>query len=603
MTGSPAPLPPRPPAPPQRAAAGRLRPGQAALGGLLWAAWIGWLVALLVLTLNPAVARSPLDHLLVVGWLVPLYALGGFVPLAVVLLVPRSGRGRRVIVALAVVAVALVYLDNIHHYRHALPSAAVVAGWAGFIGLMLGASVQLAGRGPVVLAVAGLWAWACSLVASPGPGRTPPTSAVPQVLRPASRVLFIGLDAADPDVLFPLAEKGELPNIGRLMDGGAYARVRSMTPCESQSLWTTIATGRLPRDHGITGFLAFRLPGMRREIKQFPRRLMLGRLENLGLLQIRTQGGHERRAAALWDILSQAGWDVGVLNWWASYPAPRVQGFLVSNFHFYRQRGGSSSGGEVYPKELYQELEAFVKFGADVPDSAVETLLGCPSREADKYFPLDLLKDRCLASDLTYFPMARHLYPRTNTTLFALYLNGLDPIEHYFWRHRNAVDGEPETRCFRGVVDNYYRYYDRLVGEMVASAGDSTTVVLLSDHGMSRVSSAKRLYESVVMRNPLITGMHEDAPDGIIVLAGRGIRAAGELPRPTLLDVAPTLLALLGMPIANDMPGEPLLGAMDKAFLVKYPISHIDSYGGAPPLEAPGQTGSLDQLRALGYLP
>jgi predicted AlkP superfamily phosphohydrolase/phosphomutase len=543
------------------------------------------------------------DHALVLAWLVLSYALAGTLPLALLLVIVRSRGARRVLVALSAVVFALLHLENFLYYRHTLPAVAVAAGWAVFSGIVLAAAAVVAGRRTIAIAAAVGWAWLCPLALSshystpPGPAKPPPLSA------PASRILFMGLDAADPDVLFPLAESGALPNIARLMGAGAYGRMRSMTPCESQSLWTTIATGRLPRDHGITGFVAFRLPGMTGEIRRFPRRLALGRLEHAGLLRMRTQAGHERRAAAVWDILSDAGLDVGIVNWWASHPAPPVRGVFVSNFHFYRQRGQSASGGEVYPPELFPELEPFVRYGADVSDDELQALLGCSVREARGHFPLDLLKERCLSSDLTYFPMATMLFGRQKPAFFALYLNGLDPIEHYFWAHRAAGGDDPPTRCFRDVVDNYYRYYDRLVGEMVSLAGDSTTVVLLSDHGMSRVGLAKRLYESVVMGNPLVTGMHEDAPDGIIVMAGNGIAPAGEL-RPTgLVDVAPTLLALLGLPIAGDMPGEPLLEALDNDFLTAHPISHIDSYGGAPPLEAPAQTGSLEQLRALGYLP
>ena len=577
--------------------------GPAALGGLLWAAWIGWMVGCLALALNPEIARSMPDHAVVLAWLVLAYAMVGFVPLTALLLIARSRGVKRVLVALSAVAFALLYLENVIHYRHTLPSFTVAAGWVVFGGTVLAAAAAIAGRRILVIAAAGGWAWLCAL-ALPPPNSAPVSAAEPPPLSaPASEILFIGLDAADPDVLLPLAHRGALPNIRHLMRTGAYGRMRSMTPCESQSLWTTIATGRLPRDHGITGFVAFRLPGMAGEIRRFPRRVALGRLENVGLLRMRTQAGHEREAAAIWDIVSKAGLDVGVINWWASHPAPRVRGVFVSNFHFHRQRSQLGFGGEAYPPELYPELEPLVRYGADVPDDAVQTLLGCPAAEAGNHFPLDLLRERCLSSDLTYFPMGRLLYSRHRPAFFALYLNGLDPIEHYFWAHRTAAGDEPSTRCFRNVVDNYYRYYDRLVGEMVALAGDSTTVVLLSDHGMSPVGPAKRLYESVVMGNPLITGMHEDAPDGIIVMAGNGIAPAVELPPARLVDVAPTLLVLLGLPVARDMPGLPLVPAFDEEFLAAHPIRYTETYGGAPPLEAPAQTGSLEQLRALGYLP
>jgi len=71
-----------------------------------------------------------------------------------------------------------------------------------------------------------------------------------------ARVVLIGLDAATWDVMRPLMQAGELPNIRSLVDRGWSGVLRSMEPTLSPMVWTTIASGRLPAHHGIFGFLA-----------------------------------------------------------------------------------------------------------------------------------------------------------------------------------------------------------------------------------------------------------------------------------------------------------------------------------------------------------
>jgi hypothetical protein len=61
---------------------------------------------------------------------------------------------------------------------------------------------------------------------------------------PRDEVWIIGLDGADWEILDPMIERGELPNLAKLREDGAYGRLRSEEPMLSPMLWTSIATGR-----------------------------------------------------------------------------------------------------------------------------------------------------------------------------------------------------------------------------------------------------------------------------------------------------------------------------------------------------------------------
>jgi len=68
------------------------------------------------------------------------------------------------------------------------------------------------------------------------------------------KVLLIGWDAADWKVIHPLMDKGEMPNLQRLVEAGAVGQIATLHPPLSPMLWTSIATGKRPFKHGIHGF-------------------------------------------------------------------------------------------------------------------------------------------------------------------------------------------------------------------------------------------------------------------------------------------------------------------------------------------------------------
>jgi arylsulfatase A-like enzyme len=79
------------------------------------------------------------------------------------------------------------------------------------------------------------------------------------------------------------------------------------------------------------------------------------------------------------------------------------------------------------------------------------------------------------------------------------------------------------------------------MGELLDEVGDGATVVLLSDHGFQADPSA---------------GYGGHRVEGIFVASGPGVRPSSERLTLSVLDVTPTLLALLGLPVGADMDGQ-----------------------------------------------
>ena len=127
-------------------------------------------------------------------------------------------------------------------------------------------------------------------------------------LATSRRVLLIGIDGASWKAIEPMLANGELPIFQRLVNQGTTCDDLDVAHRSSPVAWTSIATGRLSANHGITSHIT--------------------ELPNGDLIPVTGAG---RRVKAIWEIASAAGRTVGVVGWWASWPAERVQGFFVSD--------------------------------------------------------------------------------------------------------------------------------------------------------------------------------------------------------------------------------------------------------------------------------
>lgn len=474
------------------------------------------------------------------------------------------------------------------------PTTARAARAAGLVAA-LGAAAAAAVAAPRVLALA-------------NPPEVATAAPPPAPAAAGARVLLLGIDGADWDQIDALVAAGDLPTLGGLVARGARAPLRTFEPTWSPLIWNTIATGVAPERHGILDFEQLRVAGARcgpqRLLKHpvmtphhvgFSAFVRLAKATGIAL-QVPVSGCH-RKAKAVWNELDDAGLRVGVVNWFASYPAEELDGYVISDNNpkraaFFRGKHGASNmapGPITHPADLLERIDAgsFVTPAApspldvldhpvfaEVPPDARELLARDPGtlHEAGQLIDADVFAARAAAALLRAEPL----------DFLAVYMSGVDNIGHRFGRQR-------------GVVHNFYRLADSLVGEILAAAGPDVTVVLVSDHGWS--------YEEADYG-------HNHAPDGVFLVSGPGARAGARLAdAPSVYDVAPTVLALFGLPPSSAFEGAAVAGALEPARLAAAPATPID-YGGyrAPEVgllpDEPSQLESetIDKLRALGYV-
>jgi predicted AlkP superfamily phosphohydrolase/phosphomutase/tetratricopeptide (TPR) repeat protein len=402
------------------------------------------------------------------------------------------------------------------------------------------------------------------------------------------KVLLVGWDAADWKVIDPLLDAGKMPNLQRLLENGVRGQIATLHPPLSPMLWTSIATGKRPFKHGIHGFS-----------EPTPDGRGVQPVTNLS-----------RKSKALWNILNQNDLRSVLIGWWPSHPAEPIDGVMVSD-HYHRASGPLDQGWPLSPNAVHPPELAGTLAGLRVhPDlltpHMVERFIPRAKdidQDHDKRLALFL---RTLAECMSIQSAATWLLDNQPWDFFAVYYDAIDHFCHGFMRYhppRQTWIGERDFDLYRGVISMAYQFHDEMLGALLRKAGEDTTVVLMSDHGFH----PDHLRPASIPDMPAGPAIeHRDF--GILAISGPGIKAADVLHGLSVLDVAPTILTLYGLPVGEDMDGK----VLSRAFAKIPKIAFVPSWE-----EVPGKDGrhpphtrldpvaaheALEQMIALGYI-
>jgi predicted AlkP superfamily phosphohydrolase/phosphomutase len=582
-------------------------------------------VVLLTLFLNPQATLRRDGLALFVSLFLPYAAagtllLGALVGLAAVLrgsAAPPAGRRSREVVQglpafgglalLALVAAAALFWFNLFSYRHSMPleflrALAVASASLSGAALLLAAVALDArffpyrSRGlPSALAVlAAASALVVPLALRPEPVplvRPAPVRLEPR--QPLRRVTLIGLDGLGPAQLREAVARGKLPALARLMRRGAHGPLATLRPTEGPAIWTTVFTGRLPRDHGVKSFASYRLRGTPTPFEALPRGARVGLLEKAGLVTRATVTATSRQRRTLWNALNAFGIAAGVVRFWGTFPPERLHGYMLSPYFHLLKDDPVRVRETLYPTDLLEEVRARAVSPPDVDRALVSQFVDFSVELPRDPVPWRReLVERALAPDLTYHRAGAVLRAAYDPPFVATYYHGLDVVGHAFTRFAHpdrfgnvAVE---EARRYGGVCDAYAELLSRWVGEAAQSLGPREVLLVVSGHGMEPVPLWRRLMGAFDSGTPA-SGTHAGAPDGVLLAMGDGIRAGAVLQQASVLDVAPTVLYLMGLPVARDMEGRVITEMLEDDFTRAHHLSFVPSYDA---VAASGETPS-----------
>ncbi len=306
-----------------------------------------------------------------------------------------------------------------------------------------------------------------------------------------NKIVLIGLDGAAWKVMQPLINQGRLPNIAKIVNNGSKGPLKAVGTMQSPVLWTTISTGKGEKKHGITDFV----------------------VKLAGEYEVLPVTSNLRRCKAFWNILTEYNKTTGVVNWFVSWPAEKVKGFIVSEHVFfsdlYEDRQFADKISDLtFPEEILQDILKSKKLFLKELDKEIINILGwmpsqpvlTPSLIFKRQLPPNSpgYKEEVITSlipmfvrrDLLSGAAGNYLFGRYHPDLFAVYFWGIDPIQHFFWEFMepkaagcNFETTQEEIKKYDQVISKYYQFIDKLIGELLTKIDKDTTIIIVSDHG------------------------------------------------------------------------------------------------------------------------
>jgi predicted AlkP superfamily phosphohydrolase/phosphomutase len=482
---------------------------------------------------------------------------------------------------------------------------------------------------------------------------------------PRTPLVVVGIDGADWAVIRALWQQGELPNIRRLAEQGVSAPLGTAYG-KSPVIWTTIATGRTPREHGITGFV---VPGPEGDVPV---------------------SSTVRRVPALWNIAGEAGIRTAVLGWWASWPAEPIRGVVISD------RALIEPDRAVSPDDFAQRFERMREaaratptgFGGNPAARDRDQLMAWAARDlADEGFDLLLVYFRGvdIASHFSWKAWEPEAFPDVDPEWVAAHADDIPSVyratdaaigeilaaapaanvfvvsDHGFhavreeirvvldldrvlvslgllvrtadggvdrrrsaaWSQGSAPAEDPKLLALRPDLEAserrevttslarvryasgqpVFRLRPPRPGE--AARGADLVAKMLTDGATTQLVHGDRPLGALVAQINRLTGSHGAHTSGVFVAHGPDIDPTADVEGLRIHDLAPTLLYALGLPVAEDMAGTARVALFTSRFQQRHPLHTVPSWGSSTPGEVTTSTVDeelVDELRTLGYL-
>lgn len=392
------------------------------------------------------------------------------------------------------------------------------------------------------------------------------------------RVRLLMFDGASLDVIFSAVAAGRLPNFARILDQGAVMHLATLRPTQAEPVWSAIATGRVPMSNGVRSAVIYRALGGT-PIELLPDYCFAQALITFGFLTEEPLAASDLTARPIWNILSDRGVSVGVIGWPLTHPAPVVNGFAVSDaFHRLPDTELTQDATPaLWPGGWLEAALAALRTPPNPDPVSLVTAMGAPQPIND----YDMRRDHApVLADRVHLQLLEAFEP-TAPRFLAVRFPGMDAVGHRFLRYADPSAfgdvSEAERQKFGNVLSQYYGFVDMLVGRAVERLGQDDLLLVVSAFGMEPLTPWKRVLE-LAFGNPQISGTHERAPDGFVMAFGRPV-ARSRPDRASVVDLAPTILYFLGLPVGRDMDGFARIDLFTPAFTSDKPVTYIPSYG------------------------
>jgi predicted AlkP superfamily phosphohydrolase/phosphomutase len=282
-------------------------------------------------------------------------------------------------------------------------------------------------------------------------------------------VLFIGLDAADADLIEKWCQQGLLPHISQLRSRGAWARMQTTAEIVHVSAWPSIFTGAAPDEHGLYHAYVMH-PGQQSPVRPRP---------------------DESPVPFLWKVLDDHGKRCVVMDAFMTCPLQNFNGTQIVEWGTWTW----FSEPTITPESLRKEMQK--KFGPYPAEDHSKVGMTPPPDPPGFH-------QRLLAAVAKKTRVVKWLMDREDWDLFLVVFGESHPAGHYFWHYHDAsYVAHSSARPGLSALRDIYVALDAAIGDIVQSVDDATTVFLVSGDGMGPNYSGSHILNDLLARMKL----------------------------------------------------------------------------------------------------
>jgi len=352
------------------------------------------------------------------------------------------------------------------------------------------------------------------------------------------KITIIGLDGLSFDVMIPLINEEKLPNFAWLMEEGSWGKLQNFSPTEPVIQRASFASGKLPSKHRQLSLYRYRVMNSDQEFEVSPRFVFFGQLLRTSLLS-RSLTSPSSRSKDIWSVFE-------------GNKTPHY----VKDWPYYKSPPDPMPKAETRFNLIFEDLKS-------------------------DYSALFSRVRRAFFMDCAYEDQVMKAKNEKQPQIVYFVLNGLNEVERFFYKYTfpdlfGDIE-QDEINRYSSVIERYYQFYDDIIGKYMASRKEDELLVVYSSHGIEPLPLWKRVTEWL-FGSAEISAYHELAPDGVVFFYGKEIRAGRNIEQMRLIDIAPTLLNYLGLPIGKDMDGIVFSAIFRDEFKMENPVLYISSY-------------------------
>ena len=348
-----------------------------------------------------------------------------------------------------------------------------------------------------------------------------------------TRVLLVALDGATPAIISAPLDRGELPNLRRIVESGCSGTLVARPPLVRSIAWTTLATGRCAPRHGVCGNLAVRPDGA----------------------GVQPAGHAAWRVPAVWELLSAAGYVCATIGWPATAPASAWSSGVIVDDAYAEPLGPGFDAWPllpdcVSPEEWRDALRPLRVHPGDITSPDISALV-----------PRGQLVDQDTDSRLTHIALAlartstlhaaaTHVAAEYEWDFLAVAYPLLADVQRQFLSFRpprlSGVDDD-DVEIYAPVVDIAHRIQDAMLGALLKVVDAQTTVFIVSPYGFA--AGVDRPDVKAAANLPPSIAWHRN--QGFLAAAGPGVEADALVHDARVEDIAPTVLNVFGLAYAE----------------------------------------------------